>query len=300
MKSENPTSPAFQKGLKAYFLAARPRTWILSLSPVCIGTCMAPGPIDFSVFGLALFFGLFIQIGTNYANDYFDFINGADTSERIGPPRATAAGWIAPSDMLRATVMVFVVAFLSAIPLMMQVGLWSIPIAGLCIMFGILYTGGPKPLGYLGLGEILVLVFFGPVACCGAYFLQTTSLSFAVFIASLAPGFISMSALVANNLRDQMGDAKAGKKTLIVRFGRSFGSREYAACIVIAGLVPAVLVLFCNASWVSLVPMLVLPAAIPAMRKAFYFHHPRELIAVLQASAFLLFLYTFLFCVTWR
>ena len=299
MKSENPTSPAFPSGPKAYFLASRPRTWPLSLCPVCIGVSMAKGPIDYWVFGLTLFFSLLIQIGTNFANDYFDFIKGADTSSRIGPSRATASGWIAPSDMWRGTIFIFLLAFLTAIPLMARAGLWSLPIAALCILFGILYTGGPKPLGYLGLGELLVMIFFGPVACAGAYYLQTFTLNLSVLIASLAPGLLSTSALIANNLRDYKNDAKAGKQTLIVRLGPLFGKWEYATSIVFAGVVPLILFIFCGAPAITLLPMIILIVAIPLIQTAFRFEHPKELIPVLQVSAMLLLLYTLLFSLSW-
>ena len=259
---------------------------------------MAEKIIDYSAFTLALIFSLFIQIGANYANDYFDFIKGVDTVSRIGPARATASGWIAPSDMKCATTFVFLLAFLAAIPLMFRVGFWSFPITGLCVLFGILYTGGPKPLGYMGMGELLVLIFFGPVACCGSYYLQTFSLSFPVFIASLAPGLLSTSALVANNLRDWSGDEKAGKRTLIVRFGQNFGKWEYAACIFSAFLSPLALFGLNPSSTLSLAPLLLLPVAILPIRKAFIFQEPKELISVLQQSALILFLYTLLFCAT--
>src|SRR4029077_8495079 len=117
----------------------------------------------------------------NFANDYFDFINGADTSERIGPKRAVSAGWIDPGTMLIAALFTFALALCLALPLMLKIGLWSFAVAALCVLCGILYTGGPKPLGYLGLGEILVLIFYGPVAVMGTYFLQTGESRFSVF-----------------------------------------------------------------------------------------------------------------------
>ncbi len=165
----------FGRSLKAFFLGARPRTWSASLSPVLIGACLAAreAPIDIPILFLTLLFSLLIQIGTNYANDYFDFVKNADTSARIGPKRAVQQGWVSPRAMLLAAILAFACAFLFAIPLMIAAGLWSFPIAALCILLGILYTGGPKPLGYLGLGELLVFFFFGPFASAGAYFQQT-------------------------------------------------------------------------------------------------------------------------------
>ncbi len=281
--------------LKAYFLASRPRTWPASICPVLIGTAMAP-KIDLPIFFLTLFFSLFIQIGTNYANDYFDFIKGTDNNLRKGPKRASQQGWIAPSSMLIASLLLFACAFLFAIPLMLIAGLWSLPVALLCIAFGILYTGGPKPLGYLGLGEILVFPFFGPIAVCGTYFLQTLSFSPQVLLASLAPGFISCSILIANNLRDEENDRAAKKKTLIVRLGRLFGSWEYTVSILAAALIPLALIYFYSAPVNLIATSFLFFAAIPSIKKAFLFQDPLELIPVLKNSAVLLLLYTLFFC----
>lgn len=296
MKSANPILPASPSALKAYFLASRPKTWVASLSPVFVGAAMAPR-FSLSIFFLTLLFSLLIQIGTNYANDYFDFVNGADTNLRNGPKRATQEGWVSPSSMLLATCLIFAGALLVAIPLMIIAGLWSLFLAAACIAFGILYTGGPKPLGYLGLGETLVFLFFGPVAACGAFFLQTGSVTMPMFIASLAPGFLSCSILIANNLRDEKSDRVANKKTLIVRFGRTFGSWEYTLTIVSAAAVPLILVFFYDAPALLLSASLILPLAFPWIRKAFKFRDPLELISVLQGSALLLFLYSAFFCV---
>lgn len=296
MKSANPTSLASPSAPKAYFLASRPKTWIASLSPVCIGAVMAP-TLDLFLFTLTLLFSLLIQIGTNFANDYYDFIQGADSKLRNGPKRATQEGWIAPQAMQRAALIVFALALLIAIPLMIRAGLWSLGLALLCVAFGILYTGGPKPLGYLGLGEVLILFFFGPVATCGTYFLQTKTLDAPVILASLAPGLLSCSLLVANNLRDEKSDRAADKKTLIVLWGKTFGSWEYTLSIALAAMVPLGLTFFHapRIAWASLI----LPLALPSIKKVFQFRDPLELLSVLQMSALLLFLYTLLFCLLW-
>lgn len=293
-KSESPISHASPSALKAYFLASRPKTWIASISPVLIGTALSE-KLDGTIFLLTLLFSLFIQIGTNYANDYFDFVKGADSKLRNGPKRATQEGWIAPKQMYKATLFVFGLALIAAFPLMIQVGLWSFFLASLCVAFGILYTGGPKPLGYLGMGEILVALFFGPVATCGTYFLQMGQVTLPVFIASLAPGLLSCSILVANNLRDEKSDRVAHKKTLIVRFGKTFGSWEYTLTILVAGAVPLLLTFFLPARIAF--AALIVPVAYPWIKKTFRFKDPLELVSVLQGSAFLLFLYTLLFCV---
>lgn len=297
LKSANPTSSASPSALKVYFLASRPRTWPASLCPVWIGAWMAP-QINWTLFVLTLGFSLFIQIGTNYANDYFDFQKGADTSNRIGPKRAVQQGWVSPASMLLAAVVAFGIAVAFALPLMVRAGLWSLPAAGLCVLFGVLYTGGPKPLGYLGLGETLVFVFFGPVAVCGTYFLQTMSVSAEAAIASLAPGFISCSILIANNLRDEISDRAANKRTLAVRFGRVFGAWEYAGSLAAASLVPLALIYFYDFPLNLASASLLFFAAIPSMKRAFEFKTPLEAMPLLQNSSLLLLVYTALFCWT--
>lgn len=281
---------------QAYFLASRPRTWIASISPVLIGASLVPKLEPFT-FTLTLLFSLLIQIGTNFANDYFDFIKGADTPFRKGPKRATLEGLIRPPIMLRASFLTFATALLVAIPLMMMAGFWSFFVAAACVLFGILYTGGPKPLGYLGFGEMLVFPFFGPIATCGTYFLQTKTVTFPVFLAGLAPGFLSCAILIANNLRDETTDRIAKKMTLIARFGKTFGKVEYTSCLLLAMLVPPALVLLTKAPIPFLLPSLILfPAMIP-LAKVFTFEEPQELIVVLKQTAFLQILYTLIFCV---
>src|SRR3990167_9009647 len=223
---------------KALLFAARPKTLPASLSPVFLGGFLAIKAGEFHplTFTLTLLFSLLIQIGTNYANDYFDFIKGADTSARIGPKRAVQQGWIEPKAMWQIALLTFASAFLIAITLMLKAGLWSVLVAALCILFGILYTGGPKPLGYLGLGELLVFFFFGPVALAGTYFLQTGHLTNAVWLASIPPGLLSAAILTANNLRDYATDAVACKKTVVVRFGLLFGKRLFLSFLLLAAL----------------------------------------------------------------
>lgn len=283
MKNVNPASSVSPNALKSYFLASRPKTWIASMSPVCIGAAMVPN-IDLIFLGLTLLFALFIQIGANYANDYFDFINGKDTTLRNGPKRATQEGWIKPQDMLKATFIVFGLALLFALPLMMQAGIWSFFVAALCVTFGILYTGGPKPLGYLGLGELLVFPFFGPLATCGTYYLQTGTVTLPVFIASLAPGLFSCAILIANNLRDEKSDKATGKMTLVARFGTTFGRIEYAVALLLGSLIPMVLVFGFGVG--SLIPCAVIFLAIKLIAKP-----------ALPQTALLQIIYTVLFLI---
>ena len=294
-KRDSLTSQNFPNVLKSWTLATRPKTWIASLSPVCIGAALVGPQISWSLFLATALFSLLIQIGTNFANDYFDFIKGADTDEREGPKRAVQSGWISPAAMRKASLFVFGSAFLVAIPLMVIAGFWSLFITIAAIAFGILYTGGPKPLGYLGLGEILVFLFFGPIATCGTYYVQTQAINDTVLLASLAPGLLSCSLLIANNLRDEITDRAANKRTLVVRFGRIFGSLEYTFSVGVAILIPLSLVLFYKAPFNLLSVFFLFPIAIPLVKKAFFFEHPRELIALLQGSSLLLFFYTLLF-----
>jgi 1,4-dihydroxy-2-naphthoate polyprenyltransferase len=294
MRSENRTLPV--SALKAYFLAARPKTWIASISPVLIGASLVP-KIDPFLFGLTLLFSLLIQIGTNYANDYYDYIKGTDNLNRIGPKRAVNEGWITPSSMLRATWLVFALSLLIALPLISNAGLWSLSLAILIIALGFLYTAGPKPLGYLGLGELLVFLFFGPVATIGTIYLQTHSISTPAILASLPPGLLSCSILIANNLRDENTDRVAGKKTIIVRFGSRFGALLYTGTILVSTLVPFVLVHLFLFPIDLLSATVIFPLSLPFVKKVFTFQHPQELISVLQGSALLLFVYAFFFCI---
>ena len=291
MKNGPPTSTSSPSVLEKWFLATRPKTWIASLSPVCMGVAMAPS-ISWGIFFLTALFALLIQIGTNFANDFFDFIKGADTMERQGPKRAVAQGWITPFAMMKATGIVFFLAFLIAIPLMILAGIWSLLITFAAIAFGILYTGGKNPLGYLGLGEILVFIFFGPIAMCGTYYLQAETLTPTVLLASLSPGLLSCALLIANNLRDEATDRKAHKKTLVVRFGKVFGSLEYTFSLFIPILIPLLLVLFYNAPFNLLGVFFLFPIAFHLSKKAFTLDKPQEL---LPGTSILFFSYTLLF-----
>jgi 1,4-dihydroxy-2-naphthoate octaprenyltransferase len=265
-----------------------------------MGTVLAArfGALDGSVFCLTLLFSLFIQIGTNFANDYFDYLKGADTPLRQGPKRATQEGWISPASMKRATAAAFFLAFFVAVPLMIRAGFWSFGVAALCIAFGILYTGGPKPLGYLGLGEVFVFIFFGPVAVWGTYFLQTGSSNAEVLIASLAPALLSSAILIANNLRDEISDRAAGKNTLVVRFGHRFGCWEYGLSLFGALLIPSALIFYFSAPPLilaaSVVPFLVFAPKIQEI--LIKYKDPLKLASLLPLSAALLLLYTALFC----
>lgn len=291
MKNANPISTSSPSALSALFLASRPKTWIASLSPVLIGGALSPH-LDGVIFVFTILFSLFIQIGTNFANDYFDFVKGADNTKRLGPKRAAQQGWISPKTIWVSSLIAFGSALIFAIPLMAIAGLWSIILAGLCVTFGILYTGGPKPLGYLGLGELFVIPFFGPIAACGTYYLQTKVVTLPVFIASLTPGLLSCAILIANNLRDEKNDLAAKKMTLVARFGRTFGAFEYTCCVLVAAAIP--LPLFAYFGFHPNILFASLTALIAPVKRVFF---SSDLVPVLEKTALLLILYTAIFCV---
>lgn len=251
--------------LKNWWMALRPKTLTAALAPVLMGTAMAYGDglEHFPTAALCLLAALTIQIGTNIANDYYDFKKGADTSERIGPTRVTQAGLIAPGAVRNAFIVVFAVSFLACVALAYRGGWPVIVLSIVSILSGILYTAGPKPLGYIGLGDAFVLIFFGPVALAATYYLQSYELNSAVVIAGLGPGLISMAILTVNNYRDIDSDAKSGKRTLAVRFGRTFAQFEYMACLLLAALVPVLIYIFIedhkHILWASLSALLAIP-----------------------------------------
>lgn len=229
--------------LAAWLLAARPKTLLASLSPVAIGTAMAAddGKLHLLAMSAALLGAISIQIGTNFCNDYFDYFQGADTDARKGPTRAVQAGLISPKAMLRATVLMFVITIVVTTYLTQRAGWPFLLIGSLSILFGVLYTAGRYSLAYLGLGDPFVLIFFGPVAVAGTYYVQALQVDWLVIIAGFAPGLLAVGLLVVNNLRDINEDRSANKRTLAVRFGAGFSRVQYALCILLAALVPVAL-----------------------------------------------------------
>ncbi|MCP4568832.1 MAG: 1,4-dihydroxy-2-naphthoate polyprenyltransferase, partial [FCB group bacterium] len=218
-----------QSHIRVWLRAARPKTLPAGIVPVLVGGAIAfsDGLFHLPSFLAAMFGSIMIQIGTNYANDLFDFKKEADSSDRIGPMRVTQAGLVTPRQIAIATTIVFALAFLTGIYLVYRGG-WPIVIIGLAsIVCGVLYTAGPMALGYIGLADIFVLVFFGPVALAGTYYVQAREITMPIIIAGIPFGMISVAILVVNNLRDITSDKKSRKKTLAVRFGRNFARFEY-------------------------------------------------------------------------
>lgn len=223
--------------------ACRPRTLPAAIAPVLVASALAghDGRFEPTAAGLCLAFALLIQIGTNLANDYFDFKKGADTAERVGPRRAVAAGLIAPEVMRRAMTGVFVTAFLVGLGLL-PFGGWALLIIGLASIFcGVIYTGGPYPLAYHGWGDVFVFVFFGLVAVGATYFVQTGQLTSHAWWLGALMGALSTNILVINNYRDIETDRKADKRTLAVRFGPGFAEWQFLMSHVIGLIALAVL-----------------------------------------------------------
>lgn len=249
--------------LQAWVLAARPKTLPVAIAPVIVGSAMAwdAGGFHLVAMVVATVCALLITIGTNFCNDYADFIKGADTETRKGPTRVTQAGLIPQNHVKIATIVVFLFAFILGMVLVYRGG-WGILILGLAsILAGIFYTAGPWPFGYKGLGDVFVLIFFGPVAVGGTYFVQTLEITSDVIIAGFASGLLGTAILVVNNIRDIDEDRHANKLTLVVRCGRNFGVGLWAGCVLVAMLLPVGLVMITGEhGWAALTLILLIPA----------------------------------------
>jgi 1,4-dihydroxy-2-naphthoate octaprenyltransferase len=249
-------------------MAARPRTLPAAIAPVLVGTALAMTSGDLRVGGFvaALLGAIFIQVGTNLSNDYSDARRGADTEERLGPVRVTAGGLVPPKQVLIATYVTFGLAVLCGVYLVVLAGPILLAIGAASILAGVLYTGGPRPYGYEGLGEIFVFLFFGLVAVTGSYFVQAERVTWEAFVLAVPVGLLAAAILVVNNVRDLETDRRAGKRTLAVRLGRArtrtvFGLMVYAAFVT----APLPWVLGALSPWIAL-PLILLPAAVALVR----------------------------------
>jgi 1,4-dihydroxy-2-naphthoate octaprenyltransferase len=287
--------------LTVWIMASRPKTLWAAVAPVIIGTSMAYGAGKGHLLAalLSCVAAIFIQIGTNFANDYFDYFRGADQKGRLGPTRVTQAGLVKPHTMKRAIIIVFSMAVIAGLFLIWRGG-WPILVIGLLsILFGILYTAGPYPLGYNGLGDIFVLIFFGIVAVGGTYYVQALEINWLVILAGLSPGLFSMAILTVNNLRDVQSDLKAGKLTLAVRFGENFARWEYLASVLIACLIPILLFFLTSSHLYALAASLVFIAAIPSIKTVFEKKPGVIFNQVLATTGRLLLIYSILFSIGW-
>ncbi|MEO6857635.1 MAG: 1,4-dihydroxy-2-naphthoate polyprenyltransferase [Solirubrobacteraceae bacterium] len=232
--------------VRIWLMAARPRTLPAAVAPVLVGTALAGylqvfHPLRFVA---ALLGAVFIQVGTNLSNDYSDARRGADAEDRLGPVRVTAGGLVPPRQVLVATYVTFGLAVLAGVYLIVVAG-WQLLLVGAAsILAGVAYTGGPKPYGYEGLGEVFVFLFFGVVAVAGSFFVQTKHLDWEAFALSVPVGLLAAAILVVNNIRDIDSDRRARKRTLAVRIGRERTRNLFAVIVYLAYLLVPITWLF--------------------------------------------------------
>jgi 1,4-dihydroxy-2-naphthoate octaprenyltransferase len=256
--------------MRIWLMAARPRTLPAAIAPVLVGTAAAvewAGRLPrVGAFLAALVGSIFIQIGTNLANDYSDARRGTDTADRLGPVRVTSAGLVTPQRVLTATWIAFAVAVACGIYLAAVAGLVILLVGALSIAAGVLYTGGPRPYGYAGLGEVFVFLFFGLVAVNGSYYVQIEHLDTLPLGLSIAIGFLATAILVVNNVRDVETDRRAGKMTLAVRMGRRNAVALYRMLVLGAyAVLPITIVASDTCAW-PLIGLASLPLAVGPMR----------------------------------
>lgn len=249
---------------RAWFLASRPRTLPAAAVPVVVGTGVAAqlGQVAWGPALAALGGALAIQVGTNFANDVFDFEQGADGEDRIGPTRAVAAGWLSPAEMKVGMVGAFAVATAFGAYLVSIAG-WPIVAIGVAsILSGVFYTATRRSIGYLGLGDLFVLIFFGFVAVGGTTLVQVGAWPPLALWAGAPVGAWATNIIVVNNLRDRRSDARAHKRTLAVRFGRGFCLAEYAFLAFVSYAVPVLLYVRWDLEIAVLSPLITLPLAV--------------------------------------
>jgi len=256
--------------LRIWLAASRPRTLPAAVAPVLVGTACAVAQVgELPRLGAALAAlagSIFIQIGTNLANDYSDAKRGADTADRLGPVRVTASGLAAPQRVLTATWVAFGIAAACGVYLATVAGWVIIAIGVVSILAGVLYTGGPRPYGYAGLGELFVFLFFGLVAVNGSYYVQLERLDLLPIGLSVGVGALATAILVVNNVRDIATDERAGKLTLAVRIGRERARRLYLALLVVAYLALTVTLAADGGPWAAMLGALSAPLAIKPLR----------------------------------
>jgi 1,4-dihydroxy-2-naphthoate polyprenyltransferase len=256
--------------MRIWLMAARPRTLPAAIAPVLVGTAAAVewfGSLPrVGAFIAALLGSIFIQIGTNLANDYSDAKRGADTADRLGPVRVTSAGLVTPQRVLVATWVAFAVAVVCGIYLTAVAGVVILLIGVLSIAAGVLYTGGPRPYGYAGFGEFFVFLFFGLVAVNGSYYVQVEQLDALPLGLSISIGFLATAILVVNNVRDIETDRRAAKMTMAVRMGRHNAVVLYRLLVVGSFLVLPITLVGADVSLLPLIGLFALPLAIKPLR----------------------------------
>ncbi len=261
--------------VKPWVLASRPKTLTAAVVPVLVGVALATGQGDFAPVPalVTLFCAVCIQIGTNFANDVYDFKKGADIA-RVGPTRVTTAGLLSPHAVEVGTWVVFGLAAVAGLYLV-TVGGWPILVIGIAsILAGLAYTAGPYPLGYNGLGDVFVFLFFGLAGVVGTYYLQTHTWTLAAVVAAVPVGALVTNIIVVNNLRDVDTDRVVGKRTLAVLIGKDSARIEYIVLAVVAYAAPVFLWLTGGASLWALLPLLTLPLTVRLVRDLYVLRGP--------------------------
>ena len=276
-------------------IASRPKTMTAAIAPVLLGSALAyyEGAFDIITFFVILIAACLIQIGTNLTNDLFDYIKGADNNDRLGPKRAMQAGLILEPEMKRAIFIVFSLSICFGFYLALLGGWIIVGIGLLSILFAILYTGGPYPLAYNGLGDIFVFIFFGLIAVSGTYYLYTDYFSINSFILGSSAGCLATAILVVNNLRDIDNDKEYGKNTLAVYFGKKFTQFEYLLLMIIVYIIPIYISIDLGNKASIYIVYFTLPISIRLMIDVFYKKNSM-LNETLEATAKLLLLYSLL------
>lgn len=272
--------------IRAWLLAARPKTLTGAAVPVMLGCALAASDASFALLPAALcfLFAFLMQIDANLINDLWDYQKGSDGKDRLGPERACAQGWITPRAMRRGIALVTLAACLAGCGLIFWGGWWLVAVGAACVLFAFLYTAGPYPLAYHGWGDLLVLVFFGfvPVGC--TYYVLSGGWTWQTGIFSAACGLAIDTLLMVNNYRDREQDARSGKRTLVVRLGERAGSRLYLALGIAATLLCLTL-FYDGRTWPALLPLLYLAPHIAAWRRMVRINRGRELNAILGATS---------------
>ena len=285
----------FLSKVKTWTVATRAETLVASISPIAIGACIVSThtQLNISIFILTVLYGLFLHIGTNLSNDYYDFLKGADTEKRIAAFSSIQLKLTSLKQIKTAYTISFALAFIIGLYFVYIGGLLVLLLFTLPIFFGYFYTAGKKPLGYIGLGDILVLIFFGPFATLGTYYLQTLKISYLPILAGLAPGFLSTAILIVNNLRDIEVDRPANKKTLAVKMGKRFSQIEYFLCLFLTFIIPLLYYSITKKPFLLISSLTVFLAPFFLILK---FKNPSQLNDGLKKTVLVLVIYTIVFC----
>jgi len=286
MTNLNKYNMSKESKLNSWFLASRPKTLLAAVVPVMVGSALAISMkkffLPYSI--VALLCSILIQIGTNFTNDLYDFLKGSDTVKRKGPRRVLASGLISAKEMKVAIILVFGTTFLLGLYLVYSAGLIILWVGILSIFAGIIYTAGPFPLAYNGLGDVFVFIFFGIVGTMGTFYLHTQEISLLALLVSIPVGALITNILVVNNYRDIEEDLEANKKTLAVLLGKVFTRWQFILLMTFSYVTTILLHLQFNYSLWILLPLTTIPIAV-ILTKMLYTLNGEELNKTLELSA---------------